>query len=184
AAHRRARQVDPTGATSIHHTGCMLGEYERALAEPLGDIGYMQGLALASLGREREAIAELRWRERETTEGRVRSYLTSLRALLEGDREKSLAAIEAATASQLDAEATFYMARTLVRLGAHDRAAFEFNRVVEGGFWCHDAFARDPWLDPIRHRADVRSALEAARDHMERARGLFVRSQGDELIGA
>jgi hypothetical protein len=58
----------------------MLGEYERALAETLGDIGYMQGLALASLGREREAVAALRWRDRETSENRIRPYLTSLRA--------------------------------------------------------------------------------------------------------
>jgi hypothetical protein len=55
-----------TIATSINRTWWMLGKYERALAETLGDIGYMQGLALASLGREREAIAALRWRERET----------------------------------------------------------------------------------------------------------------------
>ena len=37
------------------------------------------------------------------------------------------------------------MARMLVPLGAHERAAFELRRVVNGGFWCYDTFVRDPW---------------------------------------
>jgi DNA-binding winged helix-turn-helix (wHTH) protein/tetratricopeptide (TPR) repeat protein len=183
AAHRRARQLDPTMPTSIHHTWWMIGEYEHALAETLGDIGYMQGLALASLGREREAIAALRWRERETTESRIRPYLTSLRALLEGDRETSLAAVQAATANLIDAEAVFYMARTLARLGAHDRAAIELRRVVDGGFWCYTTFVRDSWLDPVRGRSDVSQLFEEAREHVERARAIFRESNGVELLG-
>jgi hypothetical protein len=183
AAHVRARQLDPTVSTSVHHTWWMMGEYERALAETLGDIGYMQGLALASLGREREAVAALRWRERETIESRIRPYLMSLCALLEGDREGSLAAVEAATANLVDAEAVYYMARTLVRLEAHERAVIELGRVVNGGFWCYDAFARDRWLDPIRGRADVRQLLEQARGHVVRARKIFLQSKGPGLLG-
>jgi len=183
AAHVRARQLDPTVATSIHHTWWMMGKYEDALAETLGDIGYMQGLALASLGRERDAIAALRWRERETTEGRIRPYLASLRALLEGDREKSLQAVESATARLHDAEAVFYMARTLVRLGAHDRGAIELRRVIREGFWCYDIFMRDPWLDPIRGRPDVREPLAEAREHVVRAAEMFRDAHGPELIG-
>jgi tetratricopeptide (TPR) repeat protein len=162
AAHERAHTLDPTVPTSIHHTWWMKGNYERALAETLGDIGYMQGLALASLGREREAIAALRWRERETTENRIRAYLTSLRALLEGEREKSLAAAESATTRLHDAEAVFYMARTFVRLGAHDRAAIELRRVVDEGFWCYETFMRDPWLNPIRNRMFASSSKRRA----------------------
>jgi DNA-binding winged helix-turn-helix (wHTH) protein/tetratricopeptide (TPR) repeat protein len=182
AAHVRARHLDPTLPTSIHHTWWMMGEYESALAQTLGDIGYMQGLALASLGREREAIAALRWRERETAESRIRSYLTSLRALLEGDREKSLAAAETAAANLIDSEAVFYMARTFVRLGAHDRAVIELRRVVNGGFWCYDAFMRDPWLDPIRGRSDVRQLLREAHDQVGRARKIFLQLNGPELL--
>jgi DNA-binding winged helix-turn-helix (wHTH) protein len=178
AAHRRARELDPTIATSVHHTWWMMGDYTRALAETLGDIGYMQGLALASLGREREAIAALRWRERETTESRIRAYLTSLRALLEGDRETSLAAIETATRNLVDAEAMYYMVRTLARLGAHDAAASGLRRVVDGGFWCYDTFVRDPWLDAVRGRPDVRQLLEDAQNHVRRALKMFSESDG------
>jgi tetratricopeptide (TPR) repeat protein len=184
AAHLRARQLDPTVATSVHHTWWMMGHYERALAETLGDIGYMQGLALASLGREREAIAALRWRERETVEGRIRPYLASLRALLEGDRENSLAAAESAVASLHDAEAIFYLARTFIRLDALDRGMVEFRRVVDEGFWCYDAFERDPWLEPVRQRPDVRELIERARRHMMKASAMFRESNGAELIGS
>lgn len=182
AAHLRAHSLDPTMPTSIHHTWWMLGDYDRALAETFGDIGYMQGLALASLGRERDAIAALRWRERETTDNRVRPYLTSLRALLEGDREKSLAATDAAARIPNDAEAVYYLARTFARLGAHDRAARELRRVVDGGFWCHAALSRDPWLEPIRNRPDVTDVLEDARAHAERALTLFDRSRGPQIL--
>ena len=184
AAHARARALDPTVATSIHHTWWMKGEYELALSETLGDIGYMQGLALSSLGREREAVAALRWRERETTVSRVRPYLTSLRTALEGDRKKSLEALDEATALQVDAEALYYLARTFARLGEADRAANELDRVVEGGFWCYDAFVHDRWLDPIRHRADVGQLLARAHEHVVQAHAMFVEAGGPQLIQA
>jgi hypothetical protein len=120
----------------------------------------------------------LRWRERETTESRIRAYLTSLRALLEGDRETSLAAIETATRNLVDAEAMYYMVRTLARLGAHDAAASGLRRVVDGGFWCYDTFVRDPWLDAVRGRPDVRQLLEDAQNHVRRALKMFSESDG------
>ena len=73
------------------------------------------------------------------------------------------------------------MARTFVRLGAHDRAAIELRRVVDGGFWCYDTFMRDPWLDPIRGRADVRQLLDVAREHVERTRTIFMESNSRKL---
>ncbi len=78
----------------------------------------------------REAVAALRWRERETTDTTIRPYLTSLRAALEGDREKSLAALDAAATLPIDAEALYYLARTFAPLGAGDRAVVELRRVV------------------------------------------------------
>jgi TolB-like protein/tetratricopeptide (TPR) repeat protein len=173
AAHERARALDPSVPTSVHHTWWMRGEYERALAETFGDIGYMQGLALASLGREQDAISALRWRERETIERGVRSYLASLRAALEGNREKGLEALATASVLRIDAEARYYLARTFARLGEHDRAARELQRVVDGGFWCCDAFVRDPWLAPIRSCDEVVSSLERAHTRATAARSAF-----------
>lgn len=182
AAHQRAQALDPSMPTSVHHTWWMLGDFDRALGETFGDIGYMQGLSLASLGRERDAIAALRWRERETTDNRIRPYLTSLRALLEGDHEKSLAAANAAARIPIDAEAIYYLARTFARLGAHDRAAAELRRVVDGGFWCHETLLRDPWLESIRGRPDLRPVFEQARVQTQRARAIFNQSGGADLL--
>jgi hypothetical protein len=75
------------------------------------------------------------------------------------------------------------MARTLARLGAHDRAAIELRRVVDGGFWCYTTFVRDSWLDPVRSRSDVSQLFEEAREHVGRARTIFSESNGFELIG-
>ena len=173
AAHRRAKRLDPTVPTSVHHTWWMNGQYESALAETFGDIGYMQGLALASLGREAEAAVALRWRERETVDTRIRPYLVSLRALLEGDYAASLAAVDAAAALPVDAEALYYLVRTFARLGEDARAAAGLDRVVTGGFWCHETFARDPWLGDLRQRADVAHTIARAREHAVRADRLF-----------
>jgi DNA-binding winged helix-turn-helix (wHTH) protein/tetratricopeptide (TPR) repeat protein len=182
SAHARARRLDPTVPTSVHHTWWMKGEYERALAETFGDIGYMQGLALASLGREAEASAALRWRERETTETRIRPYLVSLRAMLDGDRDASLAALDAATALPVDAEALFYLVRTYARLGEEDRATAGLGRVVDGGFWCHQTFLRDPWLEGLRRRADVRRLIDRARGRSVDAERRFAAGGGSHVI--
>jgi DNA-binding winged helix-turn-helix (wHTH) protein len=182
SAHARARRLDPTVPTSVHHTWWMKGEYERALAETFGDIGYMQGLALASLGREAEASAALKWRERETTETRIRPYLVSLRAMLDGDRDASLAALDAAAVLPVDAEALFYLVRTYARLGEEDRAAAGLSRVIDGGFWCSHTFARDPWLEPLRRRADVRQLIDRARERSAGAGRRFADAGGPRLM--
>ena len=119
-AHERARALDPAIITSVAHTSWLLGDYAAALRETTGDIGYMTGLALMSLGREAEAIAALRWRERDTRDNRARAFLVSLRALLEGARGESLTALGRAADEIADPEALYYIARTYARLGAHD----------------------------------------------------------------
>jgi hypothetical protein len=82
AAHDRARALEPAILTSVAHTYWLRGEFDLALRETTGDIGYMPGLALASLGRHADAVAALRWRERSTRDNRARAFLVSLRALL------------------------------------------------------------------------------------------------------
>ncbi len=183
AAHRRARELDATVPTSVHHTWWMQGEYERALGETYGDIGYMPGLALASLGRDREAIAALKWRERDTQDNRIRHYLASLRALLEDRRDESLAEIGNLIGSPLDAEGLYYLARSYARLGEKDRALSTLERVVTGGFLCHQTFERDPWLVPLAGGRQFQALVERARDKSTEARTAFVAAGGPQLLG-
>ena len=182
AAYARARALDPGIPTSIHHTWWMKGDYASALNETVGDIGYMPGLALASAGRTREAIAALRWRERESADTRVAPYLASLRALLEGSRDESLAALEQASAGPLDAEAIYYMARSYAKHGETDRALQLMERVIDGGFVCHVTFAQDPWLDAVRGSARFVELLARSRAQAALARRAFEDAGGPAAL--
>lgn len=183
AAHERARALEPGIPTSIHHTWRMKGDYDKALGETFGDIGYMPGLALASAGREREAIAALRWRERESTDLRVRPYLTSLRAALEGHRDECLAAFEQATALPIDAEAHYYLARTYAKLGLMEHFLPAMERVIAGRFYCYDTFLADPWLASVRDLPRVRELLARAKTEMLGAQTAFNEAGGETLLG-
>jgi DNA-binding winged helix-turn-helix (wHTH) protein len=149
-AHDRARALDPAITTSVAHTCWLLGDYETALRETSGDIGYLAGLTLASMGREADAIAALRWRERDTRDNRARAFLISLRALLEGQRDESLAALGRAADGLSDPEAAYYVARSYARLGEAAPALATLQAVVAGGYVCYPALAGDPWLDGLR----------------------------------
>jgi tetratricopeptide (TPR) repeat protein len=83
----------------------LLGDYDTALRETAGDIGYLPGLALAALGRTADAIAAFRRRERDIRDNRARAFLISLRALSEGHPEDSLAALARAEDEITDPEA-------------------------------------------------------------------------------
>jgi hypothetical protein len=63
-----------------------------------------------------------------------------------------------------------------------DRAARELTRVVDGGFWASETFDRDPWLNSIRGRADVRVVLDRARQRRSRALEDFLRLGGPSLL--
>jgi DNA-binding winged helix-turn-helix (wHTH) protein len=179
AAHERARALEPTILTSVAHTCWQLGEYDIALRETTGDIGYMSGLALASLGRESDAIAALRWRERDTRDNRARAFLISLRALLQGERDESLQALHRASDELTDPEAKYYIARSFARLSAPEDALASLNEVVHDGFFCYPAFATDPWLDGIRHLQPFRELLETAQSRHESAREAFHGAGGE-----
>ena len=181
-AHHRARTLDPTIITSVGHTSWLLGDYETVLRETTGDIGYLPGLALASLGRTADAIAALRWRERDIRDNRARAFLISLRALLEGRREESLAALERAEDEITDPEARYYIARSLARLDAHDAALTSLRRGVDDGYFCYPAFRSDPWLDGVRGDSGFSALLEVARARHEAAASAFTDSRGDVLL--
>jgi DNA-binding winged helix-turn-helix (wHTH) protein len=181
-AHHRARALDPAIVTSVAHTYWVLGDYENALRETAGDIGYMPGLALASLGRRADAIAALRWREHETRDNRARAFLISLHALLEGRTDQSLAALNRAADGLADPEAKYYVARSLAHLGALTPALELLRDVVDNGYFCSYALASDPWLTSVRGTTAFTAVLECATARHEAARNAFVDAGGDDLL--
>jgi serine/threonine protein kinase len=183
-AHQEARRLDPLISTSVMHTYFMLGDYDRALENSGGDFGYGMAVALAMLGRVEEAVSLLRQRELAKPWRLGRLYLTSLRALLEGKREESLAASEELmNATFRDPEGMYYLARQLGYLREEAPALDMLSRTIDNGFFCHAAMLRDPWLDSLRARTEFASLMSKAHQLQREASAAFVAGGGPSLLG-
>jgi len=182
-AQQEARRLDPLLPLSINHTYFMLGDYQKSLEFSGGDFGYCLGLTLASLGRTEEAASTLR--KHEDVPWRLgKLYLTSLRALLEGNREESLrAGDELRNATFRDPEGIYYLARQFSFLGEQDSALETLSRAINNGFFCYPAMVRDPWLDSIRARPEFTGLLRQANERQREAVAAFVSGGGDTLLG-
>jgi len=183
-AHQEARRLDPMISTSVMHTYFMLGNYEQALETSASDYGYGMGLALAMLGRVEEAVSLLQQRELAKPWRLGKLYLTSLRTLLEGKREESLAVSEELMqATFRDPEGMYYLARQLAYLDQEAQALEMLSRAVNGGFFCHSAMLRDPWLDSLRTRTELKALLNKAQQLHREASAAFVAGGGASLLG-
>jgi eukaryotic-like serine/threonine-protein kinase len=185
-ADELARELDPQMRTSVSHTHFMAGDYEAALgAYNVADIGYMEALALTALGRGKEATERLREREALTPEGSfVLLYNTSLRALLEGEREESVATIRRGAPLQRDGEGIYYVSRQLAFMGYAEDALEALERSLEAGYFCYPAAARDPWLNGLRELEGFQRWLERVRVRHEQAAAAFRAAGGPRLLVA
>ena len=193
AAHQKARAIDPVALTSVSHTYFMLGDYDGALAEYREtDIGYTRGLALAHLGRTREAIVALSERER-VASGRVKPYIMSLGALLIGDEatalQQSLEAIgveskEAFVTTSIDPEAAYYIVCHLAKLGETEIAIKLLWYVVRNGYNCALMLQRDPWLEALRGSAEFERIQQFCDDELRAAKEAFDAADGPRLLGS
>ncbi len=183
-AHQEARRLDPLISTSVMHTYFMLGDYERALENSGSDFGYGMALALAMLGRVEEAVSLLRQREPAKPWRLGKLYLTSLRALLEGKREESLAASdELMKATFRDPEGMYYLARQFGYLREEAAALDMLSRAIDNGFCCHPAMLRDPWLDSLRARTEFTGLMSKAHQMHREASTAFLAGGGASLLG-
>lgn len=184
-AHHEARRLDPQVPTTLNHTYFMLGDYERALQASQQDFGYGTALTLALLDRTPEAIAMLRQQEDSSSWRLGKLFLTSMRALLEGNREESLQASgELMRATFRDPEGLYYQARQLSHLGADDWALELFQRSVDDGFFCYQTFVRDPWLDRLRGKPAFPAIMQKASHLHQEALRIFRSNVKDSLLGA
>jgi len=183
-AHHEARRLDPQVPTTLNHTYFMLGDYERALQASQRDFGYGTALTLALLDRTPEAIAMLRQQEDSSPWRLGKLFLISMRALLEGNREESLQASgELMRATFRDPEGLYYQARQLSYLGADDWALELFQRAVDHGFFCYQAFVRDPWLDRLRGKLAFPAIMQRASHLHQEALRIFRSNVKDSLLG-
>jgi non-specific serine/threonine protein kinase len=183
-AHQEARRLDPLIPTSVMHTYFMLGEYERALETSGADFGYGRGIVLAMLGRVEEAVTLLRQCELAKPWRLSKLFLTSLRALLEGNREEGReAGAELMKATFRDPEGMFYLARQFSYFRDEDWALDMLSRAINNGFFCHQAMVRDPWLDALRARPEFTDLLRKAHQLQREASAAFLAGDGPGLLG-
>jgi TolB-like protein/thioredoxin-like negative regulator of GroEL len=179
-AHERARQLDPAIATSVRHTYFLLGDTERALTGT-GRF-YFEAMVLASTGNAEEALDSLRAMERVTRTELLQNLVGSLRLLLEGKREDSLAASEFCIRHFPDPEAVFYMARQLAQLGEPARALDVLNEVIDRGFYLSHPLSADPWLAPLRSLPAYEALVERTRRLEQDVALAFMQLGGHDLL--
>lgn len=182
-ADRQARRFDPNIRTTVTHTYFAMGNYQGAKETAGSDLAYFRALRLAMLGRVEEAIAVLKKNEHADS-GPVGVFMVSLCALLEGNPETSLRAIdEQVSGTFMDPEGRYYVARQLAYLNDIGRATHVLRSVVDGGYFCYPQMASDPWLDPIRGDAGFQQILHRAEALHQEAIEVFRAEGGPSLLG-
>jgi len=185
AADQHARRLDPQVRTSVAHTYFMLGDYIAVPAHSTGGDHFgALPLALAHLGREREAIELLQEALRaESALPVIRWIGSSILALLEGRPEESAHQSETFIRSCRDPESYYYFARQFAFMGKHARAVELLTEAVKLGYVCFPTMARDPWLDPLRGNPDFLIVrIEAERRYRDAAQA-FLAAGGDQILG-
>lgn len=183
AADEQARRLDPHVRTSVTHTFFMMGDFQRSVDTSVGDIGYVDALALMSMNRHEDALNLLRQRG-ESPHAVIHCFRASLRNLIEGRRAETIELTQRGIALEFrDPEALYYLARQLAHLGEREQALAELARVIDQGFSCFPAFARDPWLDPLRSIPEFVTTLRKAETRHREAVDGFMDAGGDRLLG-
>jgi TolB-like protein len=181
AAFERARRIDPRIRTSIAITYFMLGEYERVLDFETEDIPYARNVALAMLGRPDEALKSLLEID-ERVASRMVSFTSSLRLLLHGRNDESVAAMGPLRDIR-DPEARYFVGRHLAYAGEHDGALAAIGWAVDNGFFCTPTIARDPWLDGLRANPAFASIVSRSEARHRDAVVTFLSAEGDRVLG-
>jgi serine/threonine protein kinase len=164
AADRQARRLDPAIRTSVAYTHFMLTDWTRAMEHDVDDIRWVTNWCLPMLGREREAIAAYHALDARPLPERMRRLGHASRLALERKRDECLEAMANFHDSGFDPEGLYFAGRALMRIDEHDRAIVMLEDVVERGFFCLEAFLRDPWLDPIRRGSRFQKLMSRAEE--------------------
>jgi hypothetical protein len=159
-------------------------QYDRAMETDVDEPPYTAILAMALLGRRDEAAARLRAAEQAPMPRLLTLWVTTTRAAIEGRLDEAARAGEELFATWLprDPCAIYYAARTVAAFDPA-RALEMFRLSVEGGYYCADFFARDPWMDPVRSERGFAEVLELARRRNADARDAFIAARGEQILG-
>jgi TolB-like protein len=181
AAHECARRLDPHVRTSVPHTYTILGAHQKALDACGPTDMWIRPKALVALGRKEEAIEQLRGL------GNANPWIVFWRILLEGDRQKSLEALNRAQAifpvHTSDPEARFFNGCLLAKLNDAERALEFLSLALDEGYHCHYALLHEPDLEPLRSHQQFPELVNRAMALDRHARTVFLDNGGDRLLG-
>ena len=186
AAHEHARRLDPKAVTSVVNTYFHQRDYVRVLEA--GDSGapYLEGIALAELGRADEGITLLR-EVGQKAPPRMRDFMEAAVALIEGHSgidADALAAIERTFFKHVsDPEGLYYASRHLAKVGETDVALRELRRAVDGGFFCYPAFRTDTWFEKLRGHEAFELSMQRAKERHLQAIAAFKGANGERIVG-
>jgi hypothetical protein len=109
--------------------------------------------------------------------------MTAARTMIEGDEERSVAAIRRIINSEFgDPEGLLYLTRHLAHLNQVDAAVELFARVIGGGIFCYPAMSGDPWLDPLRDRPAFVQLIEKVKQRHQLAAKEFEQLEGNRIL--
>ena len=185
AAHHEAQRLDPTIATSVHHTYYMQGDYARALAAAPQTSDPFEPHVLGAMGRDAEALAATgRDETRFGSSPALGAFVTGLRAALDGRADDTIAALAPLeTVWHSDGEALFYAGGIYARAGLRARALAMLDRAVTAGFLCLPAFERDAYLAPLREGELWHALMARLEPAHRRAVDRFTRAGGPSVLG-
>jgi hypothetical protein len=107
--------------------------------------------------------------------------------LLEGDRQKSLEALNRAQAifpvHTSDPEARFFNGCLLAKLNDAERALEFLSLALDEGYHCHYALLHEPDLEPLRSHQQFPELVNRAVALDRHARTVFLDNGGDRLLG-
>ncbi len=181
-ADRRARRIDPNLKTSVAYTHMMRFDWERALL--FREDPDLEASCLTMLGRSEEAIALYRGWTQAVIPDLTRAFIDSSVASIRGDRAECERASRVALDSQIrDSEAIYWIGRNLSHVRATSPALAALRRAVEGGLYCVEAFAKDPWLEAARGEPEFAAIAAIAQAGRDAAAAAYTRAGGERVLG-
>jgi len=184
AASERALRLDPGVPNSVGYTLLMRGDYERVLSDSRDSFDFVQGYALAALGRTAEAIRHMKERMGRWPHSYGLQLAKAEMAMLGGDRGQAVEILDQLpTSSFRDPEGLYLTARAMAFAGARQPAVELLANVIEGGFFCPTALVRDPWWDPLRGDAAFLRCLRRAEERSRDAAAAYLAAHGDRILG-
>jgi serine/threonine protein kinase/tetratricopeptide (TPR) repeat protein len=182
AAADRARQLDPTLATSVQYSYFLLGDFARVEHHDQEDTRWLTAFVLAQEERLDESLRVFR-----ASQGTVntveRHFVDALTALAEGRLAdvRVLGAAMRATGFR-DPEGLIFVSLTQARAGHYQEAIDEVEALVAAGYTCPQ-LRNLPWLASLSGDPRFEAAIAKAAAARDRANAAFAAANGPRLLG-